>query len=464
MKHKFSFVNTLWWVFLLGFLGGILFWLAPKHERISQTENRILAGLPSLTINSIVDSTFMSNVEKYIADGFFQRLIIIHISNDIKGFFDMRSTDELLDMDMEEAVNEFMSAYEEDDLDITTTTEQNNGNSTPTENSKETLVPTSIDENVIHDEQTDTDNPSITDAEYTFWLDLDDGTKKLVYDYPKENLDISINALNAYRQALPKNGELHFMQIPYAGLANMIYKWPKTYVGWDCDAEDYMQQHAVEGVHIHNVTDYLEKPLIDGEKLYFNTDYHWAPLGAYYAHVGIMTSQNLPYLRYEDYDYTIHDDFLGRSYLSTLANQLENIADRLEVIHPIFPTSSFIVDPLPEETEIKVMSYNRNNYLAYLGGTRGPWRKFITGADTGRKALIVSDSFGNVFAPYMFAYYDEVHMLDLRPKTFTKRKSEACVKDYIEYYEIDDAYIMLATSSSMNSAYMLEYLMDFLDY
>ena len=63
----------------------------------------------------------------------------------------------------------------------------------------------------------------------------------------------------------------------------------------------------------------------------------------------------------------------------------------------------------------------------------------------------------------MFPYYDEVHMLDLRPSYWTRSTAGTNARAYIEEYEIDDIYVMFSTSSSMNSVYMLNYLMEYLD-
>ena len=63
----------------------------------------------------------------------------------------------------------------------------------------------------------------------------------------------------------------------------------------------------------------------------------------------------------------------------------------------------------------------------------------------------------------MAAYYDEIHNIDLRKNHYSFEEIGGSVRDYIEYFDIDDAYIIMATSSSMNSKYMLEYLMKYLD-
>jgi len=452
MKHKFSFIICFWWVLLLGLLGGMIIWLAPKEERVSEVENRNLAGAPELSMETIIDSSFMTGVESFLADGFFNRVELIEISSNIKNILNTKSAEEMMSGNMEEAVNEFMEEAEQ------INSEQGDSDFEDDEDILDNQT-----EEIQDDNQ---ENLSITDnEEYTFVLKRTDGTTKLIYTYPVENLEISINALNAYRQVLPEDGELHFFQIPYGYLANMlIYDKNDKYKGWECDAEDYMQEHAIEGVYIHNGPAILEQHLEDGEKCYFRTDYHWTALGAYYGHEGIMEDMGLPHLKYDDYDYKVYEDFIGAGYAKNPTAEIKAKADRLEILYPLFPMESYTIKNLTEMSEAPILVHGSKTYLAYLGGTLGPYRRIITGADTGRSCIIVTDSFGNVFAPFMFPYYDEIHMVDLRASYFSKSRAGASVKEYIEYYGIDDAYIMLSTSSSMNSGYMLNYLMKYLDY
>ncbi|MCK5129196.1 MAG: hypothetical protein KAQ68_05060 [Clostridiales bacterium] len=452
MKQKTSFIITLWWILLMIFLCGMLLWIAPREERMSESENRILAGAPKLNFQTVLDSTFMGGVERFISDGFFQREKLIEVSANIKSVFNMQSVDDILEQDMEQAVNEFVE--EPSELEI----EQ------PTDNLVDiTAQPvTAIVTPTPTDATSNTSEYQIKET-YTLWMELSDGSTHTAYEYSIENLDKAIEAMNAYRQVLPEDGTLHFMQIPYAATANRLVYRQDKYVGWGCDAEEYMRTKAVPGVILHSGTDILEPYLLEQEGLYFRTDYHWAPLGAYYAHVGIMQAQGIPTVDYDSYDYTIHEEFLGRTYTENPTPQLKELADRLEVWHPILPTQSYVISNLTKQTNAKLMNYDVDRYIAYLGGTYGPWRRFVTGADTGRRALIVSDSFGNAFAPYMFPYYEEVHMLDLRPAYYDKQTAGASVKAYIEQYEIDDIYIILATSSSMNTMYMRNYLLKYLE-
>jgi hypothetical protein len=80
-----------------------------------------------------------------------------------------------------------------------------------------------------------------------------------------------------------------------------------------------------------------------------------------------------------------------------------------------------------------------------MNNTRLPWRKVITGANTGKKALILCDSFGNAFAPYLLPHYDEVHMADFRSGSYSKSAVGGSFGQKIQQYGIDDVYINAST-------------------
>ena len=106
---------------------------------------------------------------------------------------------------------------------------------------------------------------------------------------------------------------------------------------------------------------------------------------------------------------------------------------------------------------------DNSNYLAYLQGTQTPWRRIVGGAVTGRNALVLADSFGNCFAPFLLPYYDEVHMADLRKGNFSWEDAGYSVGEYMDYYGIDDVYVVLSTASGLNYNFTQKYLLQYLN-
>jgi hypothetical protein len=102
----------------------------------------------------------------------------------------------------------------------------------------------------------------------------------------------------------------------------------------------------------------------------------------------------------------------------------------------------------------------------YLGGAKGPYRLFETGFHTGRNALIISDSYAFCMAYYLFPYYDSVLQTDLRSTNYRTKLLGASIREYMEYYDIDDVYIITCQWTSINGpvfAWRLERFFDAVD-
>ena len=223
-----------------------------------------------------------------------------------------------------------------------------------------------------------------------------------------------------------------------------------------------MEALAADGVYIYNAPALLSEGLSQGEYLYYRTDHHWTPRGAYKVASAMLARQGLPVTSYGDYQYKVNPGYLGSIYTENPSAALKAMADDIEVPSSLAPVRSYILHNLTDSREIAYMRPDWNNYLAYLQGTQTPWRRIVSGAATGRRALVVADSFGNCFAPFLLPYYDEVHMVDLRKGNFSIEEAGGSVSDYMDYYGIDDVYVVLSTASGLNYNFTQQYLLRYL--
>ena len=69
MRHRISFCLTYICIVLFGVLGVLLLVLGEKDPRESKSENRMLAGFPTFSLESVGDGSFMSGLESYLSDG-----------------------------------------------------------------------------------------------------------------------------------------------------------------------------------------------------------------------------------------------------------------------------------------------------------------------------------------------------------------------------------------------------------
>ena len=511
MKHKFAFKVTLWWLILLLLLGAAMLVFGEKAPRESLMENRMLAGFPKLTPGTVLSGEFMSGFESFLSDSFFGRETLVNLSDAAMGVFSRQSTEELLNADIAEAIDDEFAGKDPEAAGDTTLAQADVeavepeppvGEDEPTADeaepvpadepmpADEPIVPAAdalpVPEDVPVDEPiapaepivkagaeasgqvTVGSAPSVRAEDYTplkeynFWMENVDGGLTLVYTYTPESIEKLMKGLNGIRAALPSDGTVHFALVPVAQSANRWTRNTDTFSGWRSNAEEYMAALAEDGVYIYNGPELLAKGLSKGQYLYYRTDHHWTPRGAYTVARAMLQNQGLPVNRFDDYVYKLNKGYLGSLYTQNPSAQLKAMADDIEIPSSLAPVHSYIISQLTESKELGYMA-DYSNYLAFLQGTQVPWRRIVTGFTPGRKCLLISDSFGNCFAPYLVPYYDEVHMVDLRKGNFKQEDAGYPVGRYMDHYGIDDVYVVLCTASGLNYNYATEYLTQYLN-
>ena len=462
MKHKFSFKLTLWWVLAALLLGAALLLFGEKRQRPSLMENRMLAGFPSLSWRGVLSGDFMTGFEDYLSDSFFGREALVTLSEDALGLFSTQTAEDALTMDIGGDIESEFDRRADEQPQPTAAAPAR-----PTALPAATAAPPAADAPLSDqvsvgsavNRRDETYQPL---AEYNFWMLRTDGTRQLVYSYTPESIETLMAGLNAFRAALPADGTVHFALVPVAQSANWWTRNTSTFQGWLSNAEDYMAALADDGVYIYNGPEILAEGLSQGEYLYYRTDHHWTPRGAYRVARKMLERQGLPVTRYDDYQYKVNRGFLGSIYTEKPSAALRSMADDIEIPSSLAPVHSYVIRQLTQSREISYMADN-SNYLAYLQGTQTPWRRIVGGAVTGRNALVLADSFGNCFAPFLLPYYDEVHMADLRKGNFSWEDAGYSVGEYMDYYGIDDVYVVLSTASGLNYNFTQKYLLQYLN-
>jgi hypothetical protein len=425
-------------------LGLFLYCFAGRESTESETEMRMLAGFPEFSAGTVFSGEFMTGFESYLSDQFFARNDVIDATDGLTSVFSrMTQEDQYVLDDTEKEV----AALVGEEVEGGAETEEDGSVSADEGGEMEELEEEETDDGAETEDIDDSKDTS-ENKKYTLYLKKTDGTTRRVYLFPMKNILQIAETLNMYKAVLPEDGMVHFAQVPFAATAKRWLSQQDVYCGWGSSVETALQQNVSEGVVIHNTTAILEPHMAQGEVCYMVADHHWTPKGAYYVAAEMMRSQGFPVVPYDEYDYKV-----VRSSKSSHGEH-----DTLEILYPLAPVHSLIMKQRTADKELSLMNYKATTYVAFMNNSRRPWRKIVTGFHTGRKALIISDSFGNAFAPYLLPYYDEVHMTDIRKNYYKKDDAGGSVSELISYYGIDDVYIILSTANGMNSGTGLVYL------
>ena len=469
MKNKVPFVITYWWCMALLILGLLPLILGNKEGGVSETENRTLQALPKLSSSSWWDGSFADGLETYLSDQMPGRDAVLQGSAWVLGLFDATTDEErILNTGMIEKLEEMGGGTVEEvtaEAERTPTPVPETPTPTPV---PETPTPSPAPSTAMPSEAPTTatppaDTPQPADPQVadtsiirSFSLIRTDGSLATQFQFGQSAIENTIKALDLYRDAVPEDGSVVFTYIPYSMDANQWLLNPDKYTGWVSDVEPTLQANVKEGVYVFSTVNELNEHMQAGEACYYKTDHHWSGLGAFYVQRLMMRTFGVPSVAYEDFEYTVHEDFAGSiaGEARSLAGNRE-LVDRLEAPTPLAPARAFVYKNLNQLVkEVRYMEPERKVYNVFLGGTHSPFYVAQTGFHTGRNALVICDSFGLAFVAYAAPYYDNVCLVDLRDTNKFVTEGGASLREYIRYYNIDDVYFIVSRGCGINSAYM----------
>jgi hypothetical protein len=153
------------------------------------------------------------------------------------------------------------------------------------------------------------------------------------------------------------------------------------------------------------------------EYIYFNTDHHWTSLGAYYAYRSFCAAAGLTPVSIDNIPSKVKPGFLGLFYRLTRSNLLKNNPD--SVRYYLFPDSvNFYIGASSIGYWAKSNMYAEtasgdNSYSVFLQGDL-PICKMETLHKNGRRIVLVKESYGNAFAPFLINNYEKIIVVDQR--------------------------------------------------
>ncbi len=155
------------------------------------------------------------------------------------------------------------------------------------------------------------------------------------------------------------------------------------------------------------------------EYLYFRTDHHWTARGAYRAYEAFCASAGFTCKPLSDHATDRLDGFVGSMYRYTKSESLKNNPDFVEVFYPTVEASGqfYSTPAMDDGKNLRIISTNitdsSSKYMAFIQGDK-PLIKMTTNVGNGQKILLIKESYGNAFAPFLLENYSEVYVLDPR--------------------------------------------------
>ena len=158
------------------------------------------------------------------------------------------------------------------------------------------------------------------------------------------------------------------------------------------------------------------------EYIYFRTDHHWTALGAYYAYVQFCAAKGITPHELSEYEISQYPGFLGSFYNDAgKPDAMSATPDTVNAYHPLSADAH--------------MEYGSNENSSLTGGkvifdestaaASLKYGTFIMGDNPytvienpdltdGSACIVVKESFGNAFVPFLVDHYQTVYVVDYR--------------------------------------------------
>lgn len=179
-----------------------------------------------------------------------------------------------------------------------------------------------------------------------------------------------------------------------------------------------------------------------GEEMYYKTDHHWTSFGAYYAYTQFMKSKGERYFTKDQFDIDLVSlDFMGTSSSKVLGLNINdsiytfNTDDDIEV-H--YVDDNVFTDTLYSEEYLD----KKDKYSFFLDNNHSEIIIHNKDINNEKKILVIKNSYGNCFIPFLVNHYEYVYVIDLR--YFVPKVSE-----YLENNGINESLILY----NMNNLY-----------
>lgn len=161
------------------------------------------------------------------------------------------------------------------------------------------------------------------------------------------------------------------------------------------------------------------------EYLYFRTDHHWTQLGAYYAYTKYCEAKGITPHTLDQYTHKAYSGFVGSFYFNynedyaSAVSALNNAPDTVYTYAPISNAKMTYTDKNGKQINWPII----NNVSGYGKGIK--YSCFIAGDNPytiiknsditdGSSCIVVKESYGNAFVPFLVDHYQTIHVIDQR--------------------------------------------------
>lgn len=404
-------VRIFAFIMLLGGIVGIMFFFRPDT---SEVEKRKLAEFPKPTPSSFLNGEYFYDLSLWYSDTYPMRDGLIAADQKIESLYGItpstmmvgsrKISDDIPDIDEAQADSGNEQPQEVEQI------------SAPDSRAMESEIQKQIQQNLY----------------------VKDGAAYSLYYYDQTAADIYTSALSKAAGELEGKTNVYSILVPNNSGAMLSDRELEALGGADQEqAIDYYYSLS-EGVKTVDTIKTLREH--NDEYLYFRTDHHWTQLAAYYVYQNFCEEKGIRPNELSDFQKMTFSPFLGTFYQEL---QNEDMAANPDFVDAYIPMATN--DMTYWETDGSqvnwhviqdVTGWNKNSlYSCFIGGDKPLVQINNPNLSDGSSCVVVKESYGNSFVPFLVDHYQTVYVIDFR---YTKNN----VMDFVQEHNVQDLIII----------------------
>lgn len=189
------------------------------------------------------------------------------------------------------------------------------------------------------------------------------------------------------------------------------------------------------------------------EYLYFKSDHHWTQRGAYYAYRAFAESVGLEPAELDDFDYGIRNEtYSGSMYTYTYDARVKNFVDIIEAFYPRKDLTMTITTMAGSTVTYDSCIVDTNKtYVTFIAGDNPYTVINVPDNPQDKNVLVLKDSFGNAFIPFLCEHYGNIMVVDVRHSSFN-------IHDLLGDYGLTDIIFMNNVQAANSAQWANMYL------
>lgn len=210
---------------------------------------------------------------------------------------------------------------------------------------------------------------------------------------------------------------------------------------------------GIIGGKVNFVDTYGEMYKHRDEYIYFKSDHHWTQRGAYYAYKAFVESVGLEAAPHSDFNIkTLTDSYSGSMYEYTKDERVKSFKDTIEAFMSKKKMTMTVTDRSGnvKTYDSAIMDWSKT-YSAFLCGDNPYTVINVPSNPQDRNILVIKDSYGNAFVPFLAENYGNIMVVDTRYTSMN-------VKEMFADYDLTDILFVNNLEAANSPAWAKMYL------